>query len=177
MTPVTRKEFTKSIYNNIYIYIYIFLRVNLDCLSNSRLANGTRRRFLFTDLVGTLHAEEVVAAGDQGGDDFALEADDAVVFPARFRGGAGGGTAVGRGITVGTVGEGGDVDGEAAWVGVGWVAPRSPRQRVIQVIRKSGRQTRSRRLAPLALGLGVATEAGQRVDGFKRSPNGLGRRR
>lgn len=153
----------------------------MDCLSNSCLANGTRRRFLFTDFVGTLHAEEIVAAGDQGRNDFALEADHAVVLPSRLGGRAGRGAAVGRGIAVGTIGESGDVYGKAGLVaGARWVAPHSPSQRVIQALWKRGRQARSRWLAPSALRLGVtsrvATEAGERVYRFKRGPNGLGRR-
>lgn len=168
-----------SIYNN---NTYIYLRVDLDCLSNSCLANRTRWRFFFTDFVGTLHAEEIVAAGDQGRNDFVLEAYHAVVLSSRLGGRAGGGAAVGRGIAVGTVRKSGDVDGKAGLVArARGVAPHSPSQGVLQAFREGGRQARSGWLAPSALGFDVtrrvATKAGERVYGFERGPNGLGRRR
>lgn len=111
----------------------------MDCLSNSCLANRTRWHLLFTDSVGTLHAEEIVAAGDQGRNDFALEADHAVVLLSRLGGRAGRGATIGRGIAVGTIGESRDVYGKASLVDDGrWVARHSPHQRVIKTFWKRG---------------------------------------
>lgn len=76
------------------------------------LADWAEGHLLLADLVGALHAEEVMAAGDEGGHHFAVEADDAVVLAPRLRWGAGGGAAAGRGVAVGTVGERGDVNGK-----------------------------------------------------------------
>lgn len=67
-----------------------------DGLSDRRVADGALGITLLADAVGALHAEQVVTAGHQRGDHFALEAHGAVAaaLPAQAGGrrrGAGGG--------------------------------------------------------------------------------------
>lgn len=81
-----------------------------------RLANRAEWHLFLADFVGAPHAEEVVAARNEGSYDLVVEADDAVVFAPRLRWGTGGGAAAGRGVAVGAVGERRDVYGKPCLV-------------------------------------------------------------
>uniref|UniRef100_A0A2D4P0F7 Uncharacterized protein n=1 Tax=Micrurus surinamensis TaxID=129470 RepID=A0A2D4P0F7_MICSU len=106
------------------VFCCCFLGKDADGLSDGAVADWALGLVPLADAVGTLHAEEVVAAGHERRDDLALEANRAVAAAFPTQPGRGAGRAGGR--TRGGGGRRRAVGGQVAAqpVGVEWVGAR-----------------------------------------------------